>query len=44
MLTIHWKSNSTGVTGHGFPMVTALALSWLDKLNAEFPNLTHWVE
>jgi hypothetical protein len=42
---IHWKFNSTGVTGHGEKsMELNLAESWIAHLNEKYPDMHHWYE
>ena len=41
---IYW-STSTGVTGHGTAFLELeLADAWLNHLNTEYPDMSHWLE
>ncbi len=40
---IHWKFNSTDISGHGEKaMELHLAESWISHLNEKHPDMHHW--
>jgi hypothetical protein len=40
---VHFRSNITGFSGRGEPIAYDDAKAWVDKLNSEYPDLTHWL-
>lgn len=41
---LYWKSKATGQTGQGIAEGEKIAQIWVERMNAEFPNLEHWYE
>lgn len=41
---VAWRRRNLGETRRGKPMAREAAEAWVSAMNAEYPDLDHWIE